>query len=135
MSFSDYLAASRSAKAPAQDLKGAAVKAGIGLLGLALLPLLSGSSSFTGTAARMTAGLCAASALAFFVLRFLAQRTASAASSTPLRVVARTALSAKSTAAILEADGQRFVIVHGDGFAQLLSSTKIQHPDTTGEIQ
>lgn len=36
-----------------------------------------------------------------------------------LAVLARTALSARSACALIEADGQRFLVVHGDGFAEI----------------
>jgi len=72
---------------------------------------------------RTLAALAATGALAFGALRWLARRGSSEAP--PLKVVARTSLSAKNSLALIEMDGRRYLVAHGDGFAELLSSRKV----------
>ena len=134
MDFAQQLQLAQQKARTDKALRSALLKAGAGLAGLALLPVLAQTTSFAGTAARMLAALVAASTLAFFALKLLANRTQQASAAQPLKVIAKTALSPKTQVAVIEADGQRLVIAFGDGFAQLLSN-KPQTRDTTGDLQ
>jgi hypothetical protein len=124
MRFADCLDASFAAARIPPPLRKSFAKAGLGLLGLAALPFLSGGTSSLGPALKMVAVLGAVCALAFFALRTLARRSASAAATAPcdLKVLARASLSPKNAVALLEADGRRYLVAFGDGFATLLSN-------------
>jgi flagellar biogenesis protein FliO len=98
----------------------------VGLAGLAALPFLSGSSSFAGQGLKVLAALAGASFIAFVALKQLAGRTRAAQARAELRVVSRTSLSQKNAVAIVEADGQRFVLAYGDGFAQVLAARPLE---------
>jgi hypothetical protein len=50
----------------------------------------------------------------------LKQGALGAADRAPLRVISRAGLSSKVGATLLEVDGERLLIVHGDAFAQLV---------------
>jgi hypothetical protein len=121
MSFADCLRNTLKTAHPPANLKKSLAKAGLGLVGLAALPLLGGGGAFVGPALKMTVALAAACALAFFALRLLAQRSRTSAAE-DLKVVARASLSPKNGVALLEADGQRYLVAFGDGFATLLSN-------------
>jgi hypothetical protein len=130
MRFADLLpapAVSSGAPRPPHVLRRSLVRAGAGLAGLLLLPLLSGGAS-VGPGLRMIAALGAVCALAWGSLRLLARRGV-AAGVAPVRVVGKAALSPKAAVAVVEADGQRLVLAYGDGFATLLSTT----PSSPGE--
>jgi len=112
--------ASISGSKPSASLKKSLAKAGLGLLGLAALPLLMGGAP-SGPAIRMLGGLVAVCGLAFVALRFLANRTQAATAARDLKVVARASLSPKNGVAILEADGRRYLVAFGDGFTTVIS--------------
>jgi len=122
MRFADCLNASLATARIPPPLKRSLAKAGLGLLGLAALPFLTGSTASLGPALKMVVVLGAVCALAFVALRLLARRSVSTSTApTDLKVLARASLSPKSAVALLEADGRRYLVAFGDGFATLLS--------------
>jgi len=104
---------------PPASLKKSLARAGLGVLALAALPLLTGGVP-SAPALKMLGALVAVCGLAFVALRLLARRT-QAASAAELKVVARTSLSPKNGVAILEADGRRYLVAFGDGFTTVIS--------------
>ncbi len=104
---------------PAPSFKKSLAKTGLGLLGLAALPFLTGHAP-SAPAIKMVGALVAICGLAYVALKLLAKRELSGAAS-PLKVVARASLSPKNGVAILEADGRRYVVAFGDGFTTVIS--------------
>lgn len=87
----------------------------------ALLGLSSATHLSAATAARALLGLAALGAIGFWVLR---QRTLRAQATFELgprlAVVSRHALAGRTQVALVEADGQRFLVTHGEGFATVV---------------
>src|SRR5438874_13447037 len=87
-----------------------------------LLVVLAAAASINGinasVAARGVLGLCAAAGMAFW---FWKQRSAQAKFALPprLSVLAKTGLSQRCGLALVEADGRTYLVVHGDGFAEV----------------
>ncbi|MBX7096178.1 MAG: hypothetical protein K1X89_00570 [Myxococcaceae bacterium] len=69
--------------------------------------------------ARLLLGAAALAGLGWWLKRRAHSRPSGFTLAPGLAVLARTALSARSACALIEADGQRFLIVHGDGFAEI----------------
>ena len=131
MNFADCLRCVDPKPGAPARLRKSLAKAGLGLLGLATLPLLAGGGAALGPALKMALALGAACGLA---LRLLSRRGRSGAAAEDLKLVARTALSQKSGVALLQADGRRYLVAFGDGFATLLSITPaVVEPD--GELR
>ena len=134
MNFADCLRCVDPKPGAPARLRKSLAKAGLGLLGLATLPLLAGGGAALGPALKMALALGAACGLAFLALRLLSRRGRSGAAAEDLKLVARTALSQKSGVALLQADGRRYLVAFGDGFATLLSITPaVVEPD--GELR
>lgn len=131
MNFADTLKSTLRA-APRPALRRPMLQALAGLLGLAALPLLSGTTSMAGQSLRVLAALAVASTLALLALRWLARREHRAPQAVRLEVLARTALSPKNGLALVEADGQRFFLAYGEGFTELLSSAPAAGHESAG---
>jgi hypothetical protein len=130
MTFADTLKTTLAGAKAQPALKNSLAKAGLGLLGLAALPLFAGGA--LGPTVKMLLTLGAVCGLAFVTLRLLARRASSSAAAQELRVVARASLSTKNSVALLEADGRRYLVAFGDGFATLLSNTT-PNTESSGE--
>jgi hypothetical protein len=97
--------------------------AGVCLLvaGLAASTQVSGLSA--AAAARIALGIAACGALAFWAYRSRRSMTARGprfSLQPQLMVAARASLSQRCGLALVEADGARYLVAYGDGFAQLL---------------
>jgi hypothetical protein len=97
---------------------------------LVLLAATAHASQWTAVAGARAALVVAALAAGIAWLRRRPSLSASAAqASRPrLAIAARAGLSARCGVALLEADGQTYLVAYGDGFAQLLHSPAVQHP-------
>ncbi|HEY3450846.1 MAG TPA: flagellar biosynthetic protein FliO [Myxococcales bacterium] len=126
MNFADCLklpapaAATKVESKSAPSLKKSLAKAGLGVLGLAALPFLTGHAP-SAPAIKMVGALIAICGLAYVALRLLAKRGLAGAAHSDLKVVARASLSPKNGVAILEADGRRYLLAFGDGFTTVIS--------------
>ena len=134
MRFADCLTASLERAKTQPALKKSLAKAGVGLAGLAALPLLAGGGAALGPALKMALALAGACALAFVVLRALSRRSSRCGTESPLRVVSRASLSQRNGVALLEADGRRYLVAFGDGFATLLSNAD-KAPELSGDAR
>lgn len=100
------------------------IAAAIAVLFLALLAPRNGVS-----AATLARAILGASAIAGLVLWFIRQKKAafSVQAAPRLRVLARTGLSQRCGMALVEADGDNYLVVFGDGFAEL-QQAKLPRP-------
>lgn len=90
----------------------------IASLGISALPLLAASQGASGVQiARALLGLAAVAGIGWWLLH--ARRTAPFQLAPRLSLVQRVGLSQRTGLAMVEADGQCLLIVHGDGFARI----------------
>ncbi|MBX5484821.1 MAG: hypothetical protein IRZ16_23610 [Myxococcaceae bacterium] len=99
-------------RSPKQKL----IAAAVAVLGLALIAPTQGVSAATAGRA-----LIAALAVAGLIWWFYRQRhiESGSAPAPRLRVLSRAGLSPKTGIALVEADGRNYLVVYGDGFAEL----------------
>lgn len=94
------------------------------ILALALLLIVGGASSVSGISlpnmARAALLVAAASAVAFWVHR--SRQRAGFSLPERLQVLSRTGLSPRCGLALVEADGEAFLVAFGDGFATIRSA-------------
>ena len=84
--------------------------------------------------ARLLLGLCALGALVWWARR--ARRTGAGFTRPKrLEVVHRVGLSARTSVALVEVDGQPYLIVHGEGFARLRPTRKPRLPRVEGVLE
>ena len=88
----------------------------LGCLGVLALAGLRGQAF--AWVARGALGLSAAGALAFWLI-LRRREVAGFAAPQRLQVVCRATLTPRCAAALIEADGGTFVVVHGEGFAEI----------------
>ena len=99
--------------------KAAALSLGV----LALAPLFVSGSA--GTALRMALGVVAAG-LVIAALVATRKRWPSRVSEAPVQVVTRSALGPRTSIAVVEFEGRRLLVGFGDGFAQVLSTSRVR---------
>jgi flagellar protein FliO/FliZ len=85
---------------------------------LAVFALASAQGVSVTTLARVVLGLASLAGLAFWFSRRGGLPRAAPAPAR-LAVVARTGLSQRAGVALIEVDGRPFIVVHGDGYAQV----------------
>jgi flagellar protein FliO/FliZ len=96
------------------------IAASLLLLGLGAAASLGGLH-----AAGMARALLGLAAVAGFGVWYLRARRVSGPYEAPrLEVVSRTGLAGRTGIALVEVDGQSFLVVHGDGFAQIRPTTR-----------
>ncbi|HVE84732.1 MAG TPA: flagellar biosynthetic protein FliO [Myxococcales bacterium] len=93
------------------------------LLVLLLAALAQRTGAGAAAVARAALGLAAAGGLALWMVRARRGGATGRFQLPPrLSVAARAGLSARCGVALVEADGRRFLVAYGDGFAQLLNA-------------
>lgn len=100
------------------------------LLVLLLAAFAQQSGASAALVARIALGLAALAGLALWWLRTRGHGGAGRPFQLPprLNVAARTGLSPRCGVALVEADGCRFLVAYGDGFAQLLNALPSRSP-------
>lgn len=93
------------------------VAAAVAVLALALLAPTQGISA--SIAARALLGVACVAGIGWWFLRQRSGASEPIAPAPRLRVLARTGLSQKTGLALVEADGQSYLVAFGDGFAEL----------------
>lgn len=96
------------------------------LLVLAVLAPIKGINA--ATAARVVLGIAAVGGMLWWFLKQKKQDPASFSMLPQLKVLSRAGLSQRCGLALVEADGRNYLVVYGDGFAEVTEAASARKP-------